>query len=125
MNVGYLLDIGSVAQWFSALPCRGRLCEFKSRPTRHLLFVKPSTNTYLSNMDLKNTITKIVRDMLKEQFDEKNKSESVVYEVQLDKPDYYVEFFGPPGLSEWEILEKAIEEMISRTEIFEYKVRQK
>ena len=45
-------------------------------------------------------------------------NEIVTYEVQLDHPDFYVEFQAPDGLTENEILNFAIEEMTRKTEIW-------
>jgi len=46
----------------------------------------------------------------------------VTYEVQLNHPDFYVEFQAVAGLTENEILNFAIEEMTRRTEISSVKI---
>ena len=52
-------------------------------------------------------------------------NEIVTYEVQLDHPDFYVEFQAPDGLTENEILNFAIEEMTRKTEIWSVKIKKK
>jgi hypothetical protein len=52
-------------------------------------------------------------------------NEIVTYEVQLDHPDFYVEFQAPAGLTENEILNFAIEEMTRKTEIWSVKIKKK
>jgi hypothetical protein len=49
-------------------------------------------------------------------------NETVTYEVQLNHPDFYVEFQAVAGLTENEILNFAIEEMTRRTEISSVKI---
>jgi hypothetical protein len=51
--------------------------------------------------------------------------EIVTYEVQLDHPDFYVEFQAPAGLTENEILNFAIEEMTRKTEIWNSNIKKK
>ena len=50
-------------------------------------------------------------------------TEMVVYEVELDSPSWFVIFEAPAGLSESEILERAIEEMTEKTYIYSMKSR--
>ena len=52
-------------------------------------------------------------------------NEIVTYEVQLDHPDFYVEFQAEAGLTEDEILTFAIEEMTRKTEIWSVKIKKK
>ena len=53
------------------------------------------------------------------------KNEIVTYEVQLDHPDFYVEFQAEAGLTEDQILTFAIEEMTRRTEVCSVKTKKK
>ena len=50
-------------------------------------------------------------------------NETVTYEVQLDHPDFYVEFQAEAGLTEDQILTFAIEEMTRRTEVYSVKTK--
>jgi hypothetical protein len=50
-------------------------------------------------------------------------NETVTYEVQLSRPDFYVEFQAPAGLTEDEILTCAIAEMTRNTEIWSVKTK--
>ena len=52
-------------------------------------------------------------------------NEIVTYEVQLDHPDFYVEFQAEAGLTEDQILTFAIEEMTRRTEVYSVKIKKK
>lgn len=54
-----------------------------------------------------------------------NEIEIVTYAVQLDHPDFYVEFQAEAGLTEDEILTFAIEEMTRNTEIWSVKIKKK
>lgn len=47
----------------------------------------------------------------------------VTYEVDLQHPSCWVQFEGPDGLSEGEILDMAIEEMLQKTSIASYRVK--
>ncbi len=47
----------------------------------------------------------------------------VTYEVQLNRPDFYVEFQAPEGLTQDEILNRAIETMTRNTEIWCVKIK--
>ena len=48
--------------------------------------------------------------------------DTVRYEVELDTPSFYVEFDGPRGLSEYEILERALEEVERQATIYQYRI---
>jgi hypothetical protein len=50
-------------------------------------------------------------------------NETVTYEVQLSRPDFYVEFQAPAGLTEDQILTCAIEEMTRNTEVYSVKIK--
>lgn len=50
-------------------------------------------------------------------------NEIVTYQVELNHPDFYVEFQAKEGLSENEILNRAIEEMTRNTEIWNVKIK--
>lgn len=52
-------------------------------------------------------------------------NEIVTYEVELNRPDFYVEFEGPAGLTQDQILARAIEEMSKKTEIWKVNVKTK
>ena len=52
-------------------------------------------------------------------------NEIVTYAVQLDHPDFYVEFKAEAGLTEDEILTFAIEEMTRNTEVYNVKIKKK
>ncbi len=52
-------------------------------------------------------------------------NEIVTYAVQLDHPDFYVEFQAEAGLTEDEILTFAIEEMTRNTEVYNAKIKKK
>ena len=43
---------------------------------------------------------------------------AVLYEVELDHPDFFVSFEGPNNLTQDQILNRAIEEMTQKTSIF-------
>jgi len=49
-------------------------------------------------------------------------NETVTYEVQLNHPDIYVEFQAVAGLTEDQILERAIEEMTRNTSVWSVKI---
>ena len=51
--------------------------------------------------------------------------EIVTYAVQLDHPDFYVEFKAEAGLTEDEILTFAIEEMTRNTAVYNVKIKKK
>lgn len=51
------------------------------------------------------------------------KNEIVTYEVQLDHPDFYVEFQAEAGLTEDQILTFAIEAMTWKTEVCSAKIK--
>ena len=53
------------------------------------------------------------------------KNEIVTYEVQLDHPDFYVEFQAEAGLTEDQILTFAIEAMTWKTEVCSVKIKKK
>ena len=53
------------------------------------------------------------------------KNEIVTYAVQLDHPDFYVEFKAEAGLTEDEILTFAIEEMTRNTAVYNVKIKKK
>jgi hypothetical protein len=50
---------------------------------------------------------------------------TVIYEVTLDHPSSYVCFEGPKGLSENEILSRAIEELTQKTTLWSVKITEK
>jgi hypothetical protein len=50
------------------------------------------------------------------------KNETVTYEVQLDRPDFFVSFEAEKGLTEDQILERAIEEMTRNTSVWSVKI---
>ena len=50
-------------------------------------------------------------------------NEIVTYEVQLDHPDFYVEFQAKAGLTEDQILTFAIEQMTRNTEVWSVKTK--
>ena len=50
-------------------------------------------------------------------------NEIVTYEVQLDHPDFYVEFQAVAGLTEDQILTCAIEAMTWKTEVCSVKIK--
>ena len=50
-------------------------------------------------------------------------NETVTYEVQLSRPDFYVEFQAVAGLTEDQILTCAIAEMTRNTEIYSVKTK--
>ena len=43
---------------------------------------------------------------------------NLLYKVELNHPDFYVEFEGPEGMTKNEILEKAINELTRKTELW-------
>ena len=49
-------------------------------------------------------------------------NETVTYEVQLDCPDFFVSFEAEKGLTEDQILERAIEEMTRNTSVWSVKI---
>ena len=52
-------------------------------------------------------------------------NEIVTYEVQLNHPDFYVEFQAVSGLTDDQILIRAIDEMTRNTEIWNVKIKKK
>ena len=48
---------------------------------------------------------------------------TVTYQVELNHPDFYVEFQAPEGLTEDQILTRAIEEMTRNTEVWSVKIK--
>jgi len=50
-------------------------------------------------------------------------NETVTYKVQLSRPDFYVEFQAPAGLTEDQILTCAIAEMTRYTKIWSVKTK--
>jgi len=50
-------------------------------------------------------------------------NKTVTYQVQLNHPDFYVEFQAPEGLTEDQILTRAIEEMTRNTEVWSVKIK--
>lgn len=51
-------------------------------------------------------------------------NEDALYCVSLDQPDFYVEFYAPKGLTQSQILERAIEEMTRKTSIWSVSVKE-
>lgn len=49
--------------------------------------------------------------------------EIVIYQVELNHPDFYLEFQDISGLTQNEILTRAIEEMTRSTEVWSVKIK--
>ena len=50
-------------------------------------------------------------------------NKTVTYQVELNHPDFNVEFQAPEGLTDAEILNRAIEEMTRNTEVRSVKIK--